>query len=78
MCVICQLYKYLDTCLKLEKDMDSIIYIISRLEQSYEEEEMKMLANGILLGLLNIKDELHTAVQEFDQHILDTKKSSLK
>lgn len=70
------LYDFMEKSLKIEKDLESVIYIIGRLEQSFSEEdkkEEKLVTNGMLLSLQEVQRGLHSMIQEFDKYIVKCK-----
>ena len=62
--------------LEIEKKVSSFLYTVSKLEQTYSEEEQKeekYLANTVRWMFLQVQKDLKDSIQEMDSYIVAEK-----
>lgn len=68
------LYEIMDQLAKKEYDLQSLIYILNRLDMTYDDVEhtdMKLLANIIQEYLIHITSGIRKSIDELDRYIMN-------
>lgn len=71
-----KIYEFMERNLEIEKKVSSFLYTVSKLEQTYSEEEQKeekYLANTVRWMFLQVQKDLKDSIQEMDSYIVAEK-----